>query len=110
MTAKDSKYVEQFEQALDDWVDERFIARKEIRALAMFFLYIVNLAEDDGWQYDGHSLKVASPLSVLVVKATIDGAPCVVFTSARTPAGCVVTFVRKLEEQLLEWRPDQYRQ
>lgn len=110
MAAKDGTHLEQFCVSLEDWVDERFVTRKEIEALAMFFVYLVNLSGDDGWSYDGHSLKVGTPMCVLVVKATIEGAPYVVFTSARTTTGCVVTFIRKLQEDLLEWRADKYRQ
>lgn len=110
MVAKDKEYVEQFKAAVKGWTDERFLSRKQLYALARFFLYLVNLAEADGWQYDGHSLKVGVPMSVLVVKATIDGVPYVVFTSARTTVGCVVTFMRKLDEDLLEWRKDRFRQ
>lgn len=110
VAAKDNGYLEQFVASLGDWTDERFITRRQLRALAMYFMYLVNLSEEDGWQYDGHSMKVGVPMCVFVVKATIAGIPHVVFTSARTTIGCVVTFVRKLEEDLLEWRVDQYRQ
>lgn len=48
-------------------------------------------------------------MSTLTVKATIDGVPYVVFTSGRDPASCVRMFIRKIEADLLEWRPDQYR-
>lgn len=110
MTAKDSEYLEQFTESLADWTDERFITRDQIGALAKFNLYLVNLAEEDGWSYSGHSLKMGTPMCCLVVKAYIEDAPVVVFTSARSPTGCVVTFMRKLDQGLLEWRDDQYRQ
>ncbi len=103
-------HLDGFEEALKDWVDHRFVSREQVRALAMFFLYLVNLAELDGWCYDGHSLKMGLPMCTLTVKGTMDAAPVVVFTSARTPTGCVVIFIRKLENDLLEWRPDKYRQ
>lgn len=110
MVAKDSEYLEQFRKAVETWTDERFLSRKQLLAAATFFLYLVNLAEEDGWSYDGHSMRVGIPICLLVVKATFDGAPYVVFTSARTTMGCVVTFMRKLAEGLLEWREDRYRQ
>lgn len=100
----------EFEASLKDWTDERFVSRTQIRALSMFSEYLVNLAEADGWQYDGHSMKMGHPMCCLTVKATIDDIPQVVFTSARTPTGCIVTFVRKLETELLEWQNDRYRQ
>lgn len=107
---KDNGHVAEFRQALEGWTDERFITRMQIWALSMFFMYLVNLSEADGWQYDGHSMKVAVPMCTLTVKAHIEGVPYVVFTSGRTTISCMRVFVRKLEEGLLEWRPDQYRQ
>lgn len=109
MVLKDNQHVEQFRKALAGWEDERFVSRQQLWGLTMFFLYLVNLSEADGWEYNGHSVKIASPMCTLTVKARIEGVPYVVFTSGRTITGCVRMFIRKLEEGLLEWRPDQYR-
>ena len=105
----DSPHLVKFREALTDWTDERFITADELYALAVFFLYLVNLAELDEWEYNGHSLKVAVPMCTLTVKARVDNIPVVVFTSGRTPTGCVKMFIRKYEAGLLEWRDDQYR-
>lgn len=105
----DSVYLERFDEALKAWDDERFVSRQQIRTLAMFFLYLVNLADDDGWQYDGHSLKVRETTCILTVKATLEGTPHVVFSSGRDAMGCVQAFMRKLEEGWLEWVVDRYR-
>lgn len=109
MDPRETEYVERFETSLAGWTDERFVSRDQIRALAMFSLYLVNLAEYGEWSYYGHSYKATQPLGVLVVKATMDEAPVVCFTSARTFCSCVRIFLRKLESDLVEWRPDQYR-
>lgn len=109
MAAKDNGHLEQFELALGDWKDERFITREQLKDLAMFNLYLVNLAEDDGWSYAGHSLKMGTPMCLLVVKAWENETPLVVFTSGRTPTKCVRIFLRKLREDLLEWREDKFR-
>jgi hypothetical protein len=109
LAAKVGTHLDALEEALQVWKDERFITRDQLRALALFHQHLVNLSENDGWQYDGHSLKVGHPMCALVVKATIDGIPHVVFSSARTPTGCVVIFVRKLESGLLEWVVDRFR-
>lgn len=109
MVSSENPHLAALDAALDGWTDERFASRIQVESLCMFSLYLVNLAEDDGWVYDGHSFKVATPMSVLTVKATIDGTPQVVFTSGRTHTGCIVAFVRKLREGWLEWRPDQFR-
>lgn len=106
----ESPHLDGFREALALWTDERFLRRDELYALAMFFLYLVNLSESDGWVYDGHSLKIGAPMCTLTVKAHIDGVPQVVFTSGRDGASCVRMFVRKLEAELLEWRPDKYRE
>ena len=110
MKSMDNPHVQEFLSALEAWTDERFVSRDQIRALALFTMYIVNLAEAEGWVYCGHSLKVGLVMCTLVVKAYNGDLPEVVFTSARTPIGCVVTFIRKYEMGVLEWRPDKYRQ
>lgn len=110
MGARDNQHVEAFREALDGWTDQRFATREEIEALCMFNLYLVNLAEADGWVYDGHSLNVGSPMCRLVVRGTHDGIPHVVFTSGRTPTACVRIFLRKLDEGWLEWSVDRFRQ
>lgn len=103
-------HLDEFREAVQGWDDERFVTKQELYALALLFAYIVNLSEADGWVYDGHSVKVGVPMCTLTVKAHIEGVPQVVFTSARTTISCVRVFIRKLEEDLLEWRPDQFRQ
>ena len=109
MAAKCSEHVEQFHKALEQWSDERFVTREQIDDLSMFSLYLVNLSEDDGWSYYGHSYKRGSPMGCLVVKADIEGVPQVVFTSGRTYPACVRIFLRKLREGWLEWREDKFR-
>lgn len=109
MDPKETEYVKRFEESLEGWTDERFVSRDQIHGLAMFSLYLVNLAEHGGWSYYGHSYRVGQPLGVLVIKATIEETPMVCFTSARTFCGCVRIFLRKLETDLVEWQPDQYR-
>lgn len=109
MTHSDGEYVKQFDNALQVWTDERFVSRIQVRALSMFAVYLVNLAEDDGWSYYGHSYKVGLPMGILTVKGDIDGIPHVVFTSGRTYTACVVAFMRKLGEGWLEWREDRFR-
>ncbi len=104
-----STYLEQFTKSLEDWVDERFITRQQLSDFAKFNLYLVNLAEADGWVYDGHSLTIGLPWSRLVVRGTVDGIPSVVFTSGQTTADCVRIFMRKMEGKLLEWSKDRFR-
>jgi hypothetical protein len=105
-----TEHVKQFEAALQGWTDQRFVTQDQIKGLAMFSLYLVNLAEHGGWSYYGHSYKVGSPLGVLVIKATFDETPMVCFNSARTFCACVSIFLRKIDNDLVEWRVDQYRQ
>lgn len=109
MEPSNGQYLKQFETSLEGWTDERFVSRTQMRALAMFAEYLVNLADDDGWEYVGHSYKRGTPMGCLVVKADIEDIPHVVFTSARTYTGCIVAFLRKLEEGWLEWRRDRFR-
>ncbi|MCK5292184.1 MAG: hypothetical protein KAR39_09255 [Thermoplasmata archaeon] len=109
MVSSNGQYLKAFDDALEQWTDERFISRTQVRAVSVFSVYLVNLSEEDGWDYVGHSYKVGTPMGCLVVKADIGGVPHVVFTSGRTYTGCVVAFLRKLEEGWLEWRRDRYR-
>lgn len=110
MTAMVNPHIDAFDASLTAWTDERFVSREQVRVLSMFSLYLVNLSDQDGWQYDGHSFKVGVPMCCLTVKATIDGVPQVVFTSGRTHVSCVSIFMRKLDAGWLEWRNDRYRQ
>lgn len=105
----DNPAVQEFELALAKWTDHRFITRDQLRAVAMFTMYIVNLADHGGWVYRGHSFKQSDYMSCLVVKADVGGTPQVVFTNDKTYPGCIVSFVRRLEAGELQWRPDKYR-
>lgn len=105
----ENQHLAGFEKALQAWDDQRFITRDDLRALAMFNMYLVNLLEAQGYSYDGHSLNIKTPMCLLVVRGTSDGVPQIVFTSARTPIGCIRIFVRKVEGEMLEWRPDKFR-
>lgn len=104
-----SEYIENFRAALEAFTDERFASRQDLYDLAMFHLYLVNLAENDGWQYDGHSWKESAGLGCLVVKATVDGIPSVVFTNAHSSTIGIRIFLRKLDAGILEWVKDRYR-
>ena len=76
----------------------------------MFTMYLVNLADADGWSLDGHTWRESQSLGCLVVKATIEETPYVVFTNAHDLVSGMRIFLRKLEAGLLEWIPDKYRQ
>ena len=105
-----NQHLEGFQAAVRTWTDQRFLTQTDLYSLAMFFVYLVNLSESGGWVYDGHSLKVGVPMCTLTVKAHIEEVPQVVFTSGRDGVACVRMFIRKLDADLLEWRPDRYRQ
>ncbi len=109
MVDKENQHLEQFRVAIEGWTDQRFLSRETLWDLAMFNLYLVNLADEDGWVYNGHSMRIKTPMSLLVVRATIDGVPQVVFVNGRTTSACVHTFLRMMTEGVLEWRADRYR-
>ena len=102
-------HLEQFDESLKGWTDERFISREDVRTVAIFAEYLVNLLEAEGASYDGHSLRIGTPMCLLVVRGTIDSIPHVAFTSARTPTACMRIFLRKLDEERVEWTVDRYR-
>ena len=102
-------HMQEFEGALEQWTDERLLSKEDIRAWYLFLVMVVNLGDAAGWSYDGHSLKVGTPMSTLVVRATIDGVAHVVFSSGRTTTACIRAFIRKSEAGWLEWMVDRYR-
>lgn len=108
MDPKDTEHVKEFEKSLQAWNDSRFVSRDELRTMAMFIMYLVNLSEAAGWVYRGHSWKESQYLGCLVVKAVVDGTPSVVFTNAKTPVASMRIFLRKMEGDFLEWVPDKY--
>lgn len=108
MDPMSNETIERFDEALATWTDNRFVSAADIRVMAMFIMYIVNLAEHAGWQYRGHSWRESKYLGCLVVKATVDGVPSIVFTNAKTPIAGMRIFLRKMEGDFLEWVPDKY--
>lgn len=108
MDLRDTETVKQFDLALEGWTDQRFVSAEELRTMTMFTMYLVNLAEQKGWTYRGHSWKESEYLGCLVVKAVVDEVPSVVFTNARTTVVGMRIFLRKLEADFLEWVPDKY--
>jgi hypothetical protein len=105
----DNQYLERFDEALEAWTDERFVTRQQIRDLATFHMYLVNLAEADGWFYNGHSVKVGYSMTRLTVKATRANVPLVVFVSGTDTTDCIHIFLRHLSEKRLDWTVDKYR-
>ncbi len=110
MDPMDTEHVKVFEQSLLDWTDSRFLTREQLRVVAMFTMYLVNLGEADGWSLRGYSWKESSYMGCLVVKATVNDLPQVVFTSAMTPISGMGIFLRKMKADCLEWIPDKYAQ
>lgn len=108
-TPMDNPYLENLGKALEQWTDNRVLSHEDLRAMVLFDVYMLNLAEADGWSYDGHSITIALPMSRLVVRGTLDGIPHVVFSSGRTTTACKRAFLRKMEEGWLEWQVDRYR-
>lgn len=108
MGPMDSEYVEEFENSLAKWTDSRFISKEEVHTLAMFTMYLVNLADADNWLLRGWSWKRGDFLGCLVVKAVVAEVPSVVFTNASTPVEGMRIFLRKMEGGFLEWVRDRY--
>lgn len=108
MDPKNVEHVKAFEQSLLDWTDSRFLSRDELRTVAMFTMYLVNLGDHDGWSLRGYSWKESEYLGCLVVKGLVDEIPSVVFTNAKTAISGMRIFLRKLEGGFLEWVPDKY--
>lgn len=108
MDHSNGEYLEAFVEQMEGWQDSRFVSSEEMLALATFSVYLVNLADSDGWEYVGHTFRVSSPMSLLVVKSSIAGVRHIVFTSGRTHTACVKAFLRKMEGGFLDWVPDRF--
>lgn len=108
MDPRNTEHVREFEQSLDAWTDSRFLTRDQLKTVAMFTMYLVNLADADGWVLRGYSWKESENLGCLVVKAMVEGVPSVVFTNAKNTVGGMRIFLRKLEGDFLEWVPDKF--
>lgn len=108
MDPRNTEHVKVFEQSLSAWTDSRFLTADQLRTLAMFTMYLVNLADHDGWDLRGYSWKESQYLGCLVVKGVVDGVPSVVFTNARTPVGSMTIFLRRMEAGDLRWVKDKY--
>ena len=106
---RDVPHLDDFDKQLGSWTDERILTREAIRALYLFVEYIVNLGDEDGWEYSGHSFKRSLPLSTLVIKAVIDDTYVVSFISGRTFLNYIRIFLRHVNAGTLEWRRDKYR-
>ena len=98
----------EFAIALSDWTDNRFVTKEDISTHAIFLMYLVNLSDAYGWEYLGHSWRERANLGCLVVKAKMGGAQYVAFTSAQTPTHGMRIFLRKMEEERVEWVEDRY--
>lgn len=105
----ESSYAAAFRVALEEWTDERHLSRSQVFALWVVGAYLENVFEAQGWVLNGHSWKASVPMGTFVVKATVDGLPVVCFTSARTFVNAVCIFVRKLEEDSINWVKDKFR-
>ncbi len=109
MDPMDSQHVAGFQDALQGWVDQRFVSREDLEAISMFSLYLVNLLDARGRVLYGHTHAQKGKMGCLVVKADYEGTPQVVFTNARTYPACIRIFLRRLQEDALDWRADKYR-
>lgn len=110
MDPMNSAHVKAFHKSLEGWVDQRFISREELETVAMFTMYLVNLLERRGHVYYGYSWKESPRMGCLVVKIDHEGTPQVAFTNARTCTASMRIFLRRLQEDVVDWRPDRYRQ
>lgn len=106
---KNTPHLTELATQLQGWVDNRIVSQEDISVWYRFLVYLVNLAEADGWEYTGHSLSLGVPTCRLVVRSELAGVPHVAFSSGRTPTGCMKSFLRKMEGGFLDWSKDKYR-
>ena len=108
MATRDNPTLQAFEQILEKWTDVRFLSREDLRTFYMYDMYLVNLMDDEGLVWRGHTYKNGSPLGLLVVKAVIDNSAVVCFINGKGPLTCKRIFLRRLAEGTVEWREDRF--
>lgn len=108
MNTNDSPHLEDVEKSLVHWIDERFITKDQAYTLYLLDSYMVNLADEGGFDVVGFSWRVKQTLSLLVVKARLGDDPVVCFVSARTFSNAFKIFFARVMDGTVEWRPDRY--
>ena len=103
-------HLERLEEQVQSIPTDHIMSPDLVWTAYMFTMYIVNLAEDGGWSYDGHSFKVGDPLGTLTVRSHVQDAPMVSFVNGRTMLECMGVFVRWCELGDVRWYPDKFRQ
>jgi len=83
-------------------------ARADVWTLIRFTDYKVNFLEDVGLSWRGESFKNSGRTVLLVVRVLRGKTPLVAFVTERDTIGCMTVFLRKLEEDTLNWVPDKY--
>ena len=108
MDTNGSPHLEDLQTSIEGWIDERFITREHMFTMYLLDSYIVNLADEGGFEFLGFSFRVRSTLSLLVVKARLGEDPVVCFVSARTFLSAFKIFFARVMEGTVEWRPDKF--
>jgi hypothetical protein len=108
MASSNTVYSDKLDKALEAVPGGCVVSAEDLKAMAMFIVYLVNLLEDHGLGYRGHSLRETGALTLLVVRATAGDDPVCCFISARTSLDCIVVFLRQLDEHRLGWRHDKF--
>lgn len=108
MASNNGKVIGRLVKELDALPLNGVFEKEKVLTCYMFLVYLVNLLGPLGIHYRGHSLRERAALDLLVVKVTIEGEGKVCFVSGRTPISCMAVFLRRLEEDTVEWRPDRY--
>lgn len=95
-----------------EWLAEALAERpteaKDAATHMEFEGWLINLLEDKGLAWRGHSFKNQGWATLLVMKVAREGVPQVGFFTEQTTTGCVRVFLRKLAEGSIPWKRDQF--
>lgn len=108
MVPRVNKTTEAVAKELERLEGAKFLEPDLVHNLYRFVVYLVNEFDDLGLVYRGHSLREGRGLTLLVVKAVVEGEPHVCFINARTTAICIEIFLEMLDEDRIGWVPDKF--
>jgi hypothetical protein len=108
MASNDNKHLDSLDTMLGQLDDSRFLTSEEWGEVYRYVVYLVNLLDEQGMVYRGHSFKYGVPVSLLVTKVIRGKSMLVAFTSGITFQSCMGAFLNRLREDTVEWREDRY--
>jgi hypothetical protein len=108
VTRMDNPHIRDLDATLESFTDQRIFSRADVRTCYLFNCYLVDVLATLGVEYRGHTFRYNVPMCLLVVRGTIKDRPYVSFVSGMSALSCQRIFLRRCEDDEVEWREDQF--